>query len=121
MAPRTGLPWTRYGSLQFEFPTKLIVPQVKAWFEGFIADDDVLESTKIDIGWCEYAVCQTGAAVKNLWEVLAKTQKVQRELIDIGVLRYPSKKSPHFKVCGTPYARAESVGAYLTTGIPDPT
>lgn len=57
-----------------------------------------MDSTEIDIGWCEYTVCQTGAAVKNILDVLAKSQKIQRELVDIGVLRYPTKQCPYFKV-----------------------
>ncbi|KAL0636928.1 hypothetical protein Q9L58_004030 [Maublancomyces gigas] len=79
-------------------PNKIAMDAVGAWFRGFITDEDVLRTTKIDTEWCKYTVCQTGAAIQNIVKVVAKSQKINQELVDIGVLTYPTKESPHFKV-----------------------
>lgn len=72
--------------------------KVGAWFRKLIGDNDVLASMKADIGWCEWMVCKTGSEIKSFWEILAKSERIDKTLVDIGVLRYPTKVNPYFKV-----------------------
>jgi len=79
-------------------PDPIARAKVGAWFRALIGDTDVLDSTKVDIGWCEWMVCKTGSEVKRVWEYLGKAERIDRTLVDIGVLRYPTKENPYFKV-----------------------
>lgn len=64
----------------------------------FIEDEDVLESTKIDINVLGRIVAQTGATVDSFEAFFAKSEHHEQTIIDIGVLRFPDIDHPFFKV-----------------------
>ncbi|KAK4183870.1 hypothetical protein QBC35DRAFT_477779 [Podospora australis] len=77
-----------------------IVREVKSWFTKLIADDDVLESTKIasDIDVLSEIVAKTGATVDSFESFFAKNEHHEQTLVDIGVLRFPDIDRPFFKL-----------------------
>lgn len=68
---------------------------------SLIKDSDVLRSTKIDIKVLAEIVAQTGATITNVETLFFKEESHERNLVDIGVLRYPDIDQPYFKVCET--------------------
>lgn len=68
---------------------------------SLIKDSDVLRSTKIDIKVLAEIVAQTGATITDVGTLFFKEETHERNLIDIGVLRYPDIDYPYFKVCET--------------------
>lgn len=89
------------GSNFFKFsgePDQTIVREVRTWFVNLIADDDVLKDTKIDIDFLADIVAQTGATVDSFLTLFGKHERHERDLVDIGILRYPEKTMPYFKL-----------------------
>lgn len=79
-------------------PSKAVVNEVHSWFVSLIKDEDVLDDTKIDIDTLGAVVAMTGAHVNDL-ETLVYSHCIQeKEVMDIGVLRYPDIDHPYFKV-----------------------
>jgi len=79
-------------------PDATIVKEVKSWFTKLISDDDVLQSTKIDIDVLGRIVAQSGATIDSFETFFAKREKHEQTLIDIGVLRFPDIEKPYFKL-----------------------
>ncbi|KAL2270014.1 hypothetical protein VTJ83DRAFT_2198 [Remersonia thermophila] len=79
-------------------PDQGIVREVKSWFTSLINDEDVLNSTQIDIGVLADIVAQTGATVDHAETILYKHERHEKTLVDIGVLRFPDPENPFFKV-----------------------
>ncbi|KAL5089976.1 hypothetical protein Trisim1_004810 [Trichoderma cf. simile WF8] len=79
-------------------PDASIVREVQAWFKDLISDDDVLNSTKIDVEVIAKIVAQIGAILENFETFFAKGDYHEQALIDIGVLRFPDVDQPYFKV-----------------------
>ncbi|KAJ3559795.1 hypothetical protein NP233_g11174 [Leucocoprinus birnbaumii] len=80
-------------------PDAAIVKEVENWFRKFIDDEDVLESTKIDIDALGRIVAQTGATVDSFGSVFYKNERHENTLVDIGgILRFPDVEHPYFKV-----------------------
>jgi len=75
-----------------------IVREVLAWFTQLIGDEDVLNSTKIDIKVLADIVATTGAAIDSFETFFAKNEHHEKTVVDIGVLRYPDIDNPFFKV-----------------------
>lgn len=89
------------GSSDFKFdgsPSQGIINEVKTWFVKLISDDDVLQSTRIDIDVLARIVAQTGATITSFETFFAKTEHHEQTLIDIGVLRFPDIDHPYFKL-----------------------
>ncbi|XP_024534186.1 uncharacterized protein LOC112347482 [Selaginella moellendorffii] len=80
-------------------PDSAIVRAVQTWFVNFIADQDVLESTKINIEVLGRIVAQSGATINSFETIFAKHEYHEKTMVDIGVLRYPDMLNPYFKVC----------------------
>jgi hypothetical protein len=74
--------------------------QVESWFTRLISDQDVLDSTKIDIKILANIVAQTGATVDAFDAFFYKNEQHEKTLIDIVVLGFPDIDNPHFKVGG---------------------
>ncbi|KAL6300015.1 hypothetical protein BKA93DRAFT_741383 [Sparassis latifolia] len=79
-------------------PELAVVREVHNWFVALIADEDVLNSTKIDIDVMGSIVAQTAATVVSLETLIYKQESHSKTLVDIGVLRYPDPDHPYFKV-----------------------
>jgi len=79
-------------------PDAAIVKEVESWFVKFINDQDVLDSTKIDIHVLANIVAQTGATIDSFCTFFGKIEKHEKTLVDIGVLRFPDVDHPHFQV-----------------------
>ncbi|QGI59999.1 hypothetical protein CEK26_003978 [Fusarium fujikuroi] len=79
-------------------PDSGIVKEVTAWFKKLIQDEDVLNSTKIDINVLGRIVAQSGATVDSFESFFHKTEEHTKTVIDIGVLRYPDIDNPYFKI-----------------------
>ncbi|OBZ69817.1 hypothetical protein A0H81_10529 [Grifola frondosa] len=72
---------------------KRVVEEVHAWFTKLISDADI-----IDIGVFSEIVATTGAAVEHLEHIIKKNEKLEKSVVDVGVLRYPDIENPYFKV-----------------------
>lgn len=87
------------GDFKFDgSPDQTIVNEVLAWFTGLIADEDVLKDTKIDIEAMGNIVASSGATVDSFESFFAKNEYHERNVIDIGVLRYPDYENPYYKL-----------------------
>ena len=89
------------GSNFFKFsrePDKTVVREVHTWFVQLIQDDDVLKDTKIDVDFLAKIVAQTGATVDSFLTFFGKHERHERDIVDIGILRYPEKTMPYFKL-----------------------
>jgi len=90
-----------HGDSYFKFsgkPDPSIVNEVLAWFKTLIRDEDVLNSTQIDIKMMADIVAQCGATVEGLSTLVYKHEYHERTIIDIGVIRYPDPLQPYFKI-----------------------
>ncbi|KAJ7827805.1 hypothetical protein B0H13DRAFT_307271 [Mycena leptocephala] len=73
-----------------------VVRDVHSWFTTLIGDEDVLNSTKIDIKVIANIV---GAAIDSFEASFPKNeQHREKTVVDITVLRYPDIDHPYFKV-----------------------
>ena len=93
--------FTKSGTNFFKFdgsPDEGVVREVNAWFEKLISDDDVLKDTRIDIDLMADIVAQTGATIDTFLNFFAKSERHERTMIDVGVLRYPEETMPYFKL-----------------------
>lgn len=72
--------------------------QVKAWFQNLIGDEDIRQTTKIDIQKMAGIVAGKGATTRKLRHLIRHTEWDSKIQIDIGVLRFPDISNPHFKV-----------------------
>ncbi|KAF5632674.1 hypothetical protein F52700_6210 [Fusarium sp. NRRL 52700] len=79
-------------------PDSGIVKEVNAWFKKLISDEDVINSTKIDIDVLGRIVAQSGATIDSFEAFFAKTEEHEKTLVNIGVLRYPDMDNPFFKI-----------------------
>lgn len=89
------------GSNFFKFsgkPDPTVVREVHTWFVQLIQDDDVLKDTKIDVDFLAEIVAQTGATVDSFMTLFGKRERHERDIVDIGILRYPEKTMPYFKL-----------------------
>ena len=72
---------------------------VNEWFrKDLINDEDVLDDTKIGINELAKLVAATGAAVVDFATLFYKHEVHRKTLLDIGILRFPDYRNPHFKV-----------------------
>ncbi|KAI4730337.1 hypothetical protein E4T49_01911 [Aureobasidium sp. EXF-10728] len=72
--------------------------KVATWFHKFIDDQDILDSTKIDINTLGRIVAQTGATISDFESFWGKHEVHEQTMVDIGILRYPDIDNPFFKV-----------------------
>lgn len=72
--------------------------QVQSWFLNLIQDQEVLNSTQIDINVLANVVARTGATIDNFETFFFKNEGHEKTLVDIGVLRFPDAEKPHFQV-----------------------
>ncbi|KAF8877750.1 hypothetical protein CPB84DRAFT_357214 [Gymnopilus junonius] len=79
-------------------PDPTVVKEVQTWFTKFIGDQDILDSTKINIKVMAEIVAQTGATIDSVEAVIHKIEHHEKTLVDIGVLRFPDPEHPYFKV-----------------------
>ncbi|KAL6797094.1 hypothetical protein J3E68DRAFT_426614 [Trichoderma sp. SZMC 28012] len=79
-------------------PDASIVREVQAWFKNLISDDDVLNSTRIDVEVLAKIVAQIGAILDNFENFFAKGEYHEQALMDIRVLRFPDVDQPYFKI-----------------------
>ncbi|KER00912.1 hypothetical protein AUEXF2481DRAFT_25191 [Aureobasidium subglaciale EXF-2481] len=79
-------------------PDNAIVQEVTSWFNKLINDQDILDSTKIDIKVLGRIVAQTGATVDSLEAFFSKEQVETQTMVDIGILRYPDIDNPYFRI-----------------------
>lgn len=63
-----------------------------------LTDQDILDSTQIDIEGLASVVASTGARVDSIQTVFLKSEHREQTLLEIGVLRYPDIDNPFFKV-----------------------
>lgn len=76
-----------------------VVQEVMDWFsDTLIRDVDVLADTRIDIKAMSKIVAETGARVEGLITAIYKEEYVERQVVDVGVIRYPDFDHPYFKV-----------------------
>ncbi|CAN0032286.1 unnamed protein product [Ectocarpus fasciculatus] len=75
-----------------------IVRGVQTWFHNLIADEDVLNSTGIDINILADIVASTGARVVSAESVVFKQEQREHNVLEIGVLRFPDIEHPFIKV-----------------------
>ncbi|KAI5839050.1 hypothetical protein DFP73DRAFT_587912 [Morchella snyderi] len=98
---RTADPLTKSGTNVFKVdgsPNNAIVKEVETWFQRFISDSDILNATQIDIKVLGNIVAQTGATIDSFEAFFVKNEYHEKNLIDIGVLRYPDLDHPYFRV-----------------------
>ncbi|KAH7404622.1 hypothetical protein KP509_15G034900 [Ceratopteris richardii] len=75
-----------------------VVREVKSWFQYLVNDEDILDDTNIDIDLCARIVAATGARIESFPTIFYKENKVEGEVLDIAVLRYPDIHEPLFKI-----------------------
>ncbi|KAH6557666.1 hypothetical protein KP509_1Z101300 [Ceratopteris richardii] len=75
-----------------------VVREVKSWFQYLVNDQDILHDTNIDIDLCARIVAATGARIESFPTIFYKENKVEGEVLDIAVLRYPDIDKPFFKI-----------------------
>ncbi|CAM9629221.1 unnamed protein product [Ectocarpus fasciculatus] len=93
--------YTREGTNWFKFDGGAdapIVKEVQTWFHNLIADEDVLNSTGIDINILADIVASTGARVVSAESVVFKQEQREHNVLEIGVLRFPDIEHPFIKV-----------------------
>lgn len=79
-------------------PDPIVVREVETWFTNFIGDQDILDSTVIDIKIMARIVAQTGATIDSVAALIHKIEHHEKTLVDIGVLRFPDPDHPYFKI-----------------------
>jgi len=75
-----------------------VVREVQSWFAKLVGDDDILNSTGIDLNVLADIVSTTGATINSFEAFFAKNEHHEKNVVDIGVLRYPDPDHPFFKV-----------------------
>ena len=78
--------------------------QVIDWFRRLINEEDVLDSTEINIDEYARLVAQTGARVTGIGDIASKVEEHSKRGIDVGLLRYPDVSRPFFKVRSTVFS-----------------
>lgn len=79
-------------------PDHVIVKEVHSWFVGLIKDEDILNDTHIDVDVMAKIVGQTGARINHIFALVAKRDYEERDIVDVGILRYPDIEFPYFKL-----------------------
>ncbi|KLO07185.1 hypothetical protein SCHPADRAFT_909729 [Schizopora paradoxa] len=74
--------------------TKSTARKVESWFQNFIADEDVKFDLKVFVD----IVATTSAAIERFKDFFYTGQYKEKEVVDIGVLRYPDLDNPRFKL-----------------------
>ncbi|GAB1599868.1 hypothetical protein Ahia01_000264200, partial [Argonauta hians] len=77
---------------------KAIAEQVKTWFVNLIQDKDILDSTQIKIEDFANIAAASGAAVDSFAALLYKKVYIKRDVVDLGVIRYPDMEHPYLKM-----------------------
>ncbi|KAH7404620.1 hypothetical protein KP509_15G034700 [Ceratopteris richardii] len=75
-----------------------VVREVMSWFGKLVNDEDILDDTNIAIDQCARIVAATGARIESFPTIFYKKNKVEAEVLDIAVLRYPDIDKPFFKL-----------------------
>eukprot|EP00595_Chromulina_sp_UTEXLB2642_P001360 CAMPEP_0196762162 /NCGR_PEP_ID=MMETSP1095-20130614/1524_1 /TAXON_ID=96789 ORGANISM="Chromulina nebulosa, Strain UTEXLB2642" /NCGR_SAMPLE_ID=MMETSP1095 /ASSEMBLY_ACC=CAM_ASM_000446 /LENGTH=303 /DNA_ID=CAMNT_0042112563 /DNA_START=32 /DNA_END=943 /DNA_ORIENTATION=+ len=82
-------------------PRPEVVQEVTQLVNKVIADDDIIQGTSIDAGKIHELACvvaETGSRVDSFEAFFATQDKIEKTLLDVGVLRFPELGTPHFKV-----------------------
>ncbi|KAJ6568538.1 hypothetical protein B0H19DRAFT_1065364 [Mycena capillaripes] len=79
-------------------PDSLSVREVEPWFINLIQDNDVLKSSRINIGVMGNIVALTGATIDSFPPAIYKNEYHEKTLVDIDVLCFPDIEHPHFKL-----------------------
>ncbi|XP_029638200.1 uncharacterized protein LOC115213392 [Octopus sinensis] len=72
--------------------------KIDSWFKELINDSDVLQSTKIELQDFKNIASATGVAVESFATLFYANKKVTRDVVDVGILRYPDPMKPYFKL-----------------------
>ncbi|KAI0885811.1 uncharacterized protein GGS22DRAFT_199973 [Annulohypoxylon maeteangense] len=72
--------------------------KVELWFHNLIQDADILSTTPVPITKLAEIVAWTGATITSIGTVFYKSEKHERTVVDIGILRFPDLTQPYFKV-----------------------
>jgi len=75
--------------------------QIQDWLVQLVDDEDVIVSTKIAGEILQQIVELIGIFVDAALEIplLTRSEKYEKTLIDITMLRFPEKRQPVLKVC----------------------
>ncbi|XP_014790454.1 uncharacterized protein LOC106883829 [Octopus bimaculoides] len=91
--------------LQFEFKgistgreQQNVAIKVDSWFKELLNDSDVYQSTKIELQDFKNIASATGVAVESFATLFYANKKVTRDVVDVGILRYPDPLKPYFKL-----------------------
>jgi hypothetical protein len=71
---------------------------VQKWLQDLIGDKEVLLSAKIDIPLIMNIIAQTGATASVIGKLSKKPASYEKNLLDIGVFRFPDATHPHIQV-----------------------
>ncbi|KAJ3552836.1 hypothetical protein NM688_g3944 [Phlebia brevispora] len=75
-----------------------VVNEVQTWFSRLISDADVLNDTNIDVHVMSHIVAKIGVGINDLFQLIFKDEYMERDAIDIGVLRFPDPSHPYLKI-----------------------
>ncbi|XP_036359892.1 uncharacterized protein LOC115212730 isoform X4 [Octopus sinensis] len=77
---------------------RAIAEQARSWFINLVQDKDILDSSKIEIEDFVNIVSASGAAVECFATLFYKKIRVERRVVDLGVVRYPDLENPFLKM-----------------------
>ncbi|KAJ3480491.1 hypothetical protein NLI96_g8314 [Meripilus lineatus] len=76
---------------------KEVVREVPEWFADLVRDQDVLDSTQIDINDIVKILEKVGATATSFDNLFYANESIEKTLIDIAILRFPDISNPYFK------------------------
>lgn len=79
-------------------PDSAIVKEVESWFHNLINDSDVITATPTPITDLAKIVAWSGATITDFETAIYKTERHEKTVVDIGILRFPDITYPYFKV-----------------------
>ncbi|XP_014790455.1 uncharacterized protein LOC106883830 [Octopus bimaculoides] len=73
--------------------------RIESWFKGdLLNDQDVFEAAEINLEDFKRLVSTTGAAIRSFETFFYVNQYLTREVVNVGILRYPEPKKPYFQM-----------------------
>ncbi|KAF9552335.1 hypothetical protein CPC08DRAFT_647013 [Agrocybe pediades] len=79
-------------------PDASIVKEVQSFYSQLVNDADVLKHHALDITDVADIVAQTGATVDSFTSFFAKTERHEKVISDVGIIRFPYHNRPYFQV-----------------------
>ena len=71
---------------------------MEQWIKNLISDEDVLKDLNFSPTAFAEIVAQTGATITDVATFFAKSESHKRDVLNIGILRFPDLEHPYFKV-----------------------